>query len=237
MLGAAGRSPDRKPRCCRTTEAATPPTRRRSGGESTSPAVERFTNIATRRRRFGVYRTWVQPSASARSKPRARDMGVSGLRVTRHRRSDAHSSQGKPMFTLRKGRVGMLAAGSMIIAGLGATGALAAGTPVPTPWSSATAPTGTRRRTRTPPTACTSTREQSDVTGPQRAPFGTGSHQDRRSASPRRRPSSTAPTRTTVSRSSDLTRLEYSTFARTTARRRRPSADVPAPQRRHRRRR
>ncbi len=35
------------------------------------------------------------------------------------------------MFTLRKGRVGMLASGSVIIAGLGATGALAAGTPSP----------------------------------------------------------------------------------------------------------
>ena len=120
------------------------------------------------------------------------------------------------MFTLRKGRVGMLAAGSMIIAGLGATGALAAGTPSP---DSMVVRNGADWYTQAYENTATgqyTDPEQSDVTGPQRAPFGPGSH---------RMAISQFEVHTELYRTNaydgvnvgDLTRLEYSTFARNTA--------------------
>ena len=120
------------------------------------------------------------------------------------------------MFTLRKGRVGMLAAGSMIIAGLGATGAQAAGTPSP---DSVVVRDGahwyTQAYENTPDGEYT-VPEQSDVTGPQRAPFGTDSH---------KMVIGQFAVQTELYRTNDydgvnvgdLTRLEYSTFARNTA--------------------
>jgi hypothetical protein len=120
------------------------------------------------------------------------------------------------MFTLRKGHVGMLAAGSMIIAGVGATGASAAGTP--SPESMVVRDGGhwyTQSYENTPDGLYTDP-EQSDVTGPQRAPFGSGSH---------KMAIGQYSVQTELYRTNDydgvnlgdLTRLEYSTFERNTA--------------------
>ena len=120
------------------------------------------------------------------------------------------------MFTLRKGRVGMLAAGSMIITGLGATGAMAAGTPSP---DSIVVRDGADWYTQAYENTDTgeyTSPEQSDVTGPQRAPFGAGSHKF---------VIGQFAVQTELYRTDaydgvnlgDVTRLEYSTFERNTA--------------------
>ena len=120
------------------------------------------------------------------------------------------------MFTLRKGRVGMLAAGSMIIAGLGATGALAAGTPSPDSMVVRNGADWYTQAYENTPDGLYTDPEQSDVTGPQRAPFGTGSH---------KLTIGQFAVQTELYRTNnydnvavaDITRLEYSTFERNTA--------------------
>ena len=138
------------------------------------------------------------------------------------------------MLNARVGRISMLAVGSMLIVGMGATGAYADACRVRTPCRP--------RRRRWYTQAYENTEdgeypvpEQSDVTGPQRAPFGTGSHQMTIGQSS---------VQTELYRTNDydgvavadITRLEYSTLRAPHGRRRRPSADLPAPQRRQRRR-
>ncbi len=119
------------------------------------------------------------------------------------------------MFTLRNGRVGMLAAGSMIIAGLGATGALAAGTPNA---DSMVVRDGAQWYTQAYENCDTceyTDPEQSDVAGPQRAPFGPGSHK----FTIGQYAAQTELYRTNAYDGvdlGDLTRFEYSTFARHT---------------------
>ena len=114
------------------------------------------------------------------------------------------------MHSLRRGRIGMVAAGSLVLSGLGAAGAFAA---EPQATSVVTgSPTGSRRPTRTPTPAPTSTPQQDDVAGPQRAPFGTGSHRMRIGSSTVQTELYRTPTYD-GSLLSDLTRLEYSTFA------------------------
>ena len=120
------------------------------------------------------------------------------------------------MFTLRKGRVGMLAAGSMIIAGLGATGALAAGTPSPDSMVVRDGADWYTQAYENTADGLYTDPEQYDVTGPQRAPFGTGSH---------RMTVGQYSVQTELYRTNaydgvavaDITRLEYSTFERNTA--------------------
>ena len=120
------------------------------------------------------------------------------------------------MLNARVGRISMLAVGSMLIVGMGATGAYADGVPSPDSmvvrdgghWY-AQAYENTEDGEYTVP-------EQSDVTGPQRAPFGSGSH---------RLTVGQYSVQTELYRTNDydgvavadITRLEYSTFERNTA--------------------
>jgi hypothetical protein len=109
----------------------------------------------------------------------------------------------------------MLAAGSMIIAGLGATGAFAAGEP---DTDNTVADNGDwyAQAYENFDTGGYLVPEQVDVTGPQRAPFGTGSHKITIGQSS----AQTELYRTNAYDGvalADLTRFEYSTLARSTA--------------------
>jgi hypothetical protein len=119
------------------------------------------------------------------------------------------------MFVARKGRVGMLAAGSIVISALGVAGAFADGTPS---LDSTVVRDGAGWYTQAYENTDTgdyTTPDQSDVTGPQRAPFGPGSH---------KMTIGQFSVQTELYRTDDfdgvnlgdLTRLEYSTFARST---------------------
>ncbi len=113
-------------------------------------------------------------------------------------------------------RVGMLAAGSVVLAGLGAGGAGAV-TPAPTPRSTSitTGHATWVAQAYDLATDADLTPAQSDVAGPQRAPFGSGSH---------RIAIGTSDDQTELYRTNAydgttldaLTRLEYSTLARRT---------------------
>ncbi|GAB3772745.1 hypothetical protein GCM10027600_33070 [Nocardioides ginsengisegetis] len=119
------------------------------------------------------------------------------------------------MFNIHGARISMLAVGSLLIVGIGATGAFADGTPSPdsmvvrhgADWYTQAYEDTTNGAYTVP--------EQSDVTGPQRASFGTGSHQ---------MAVGQFEVQTELYRTDlydgvnlgNLTRLEYSTFARTT---------------------
>ncbi|MCW2797601.1 MAG: hypothetical protein JWM79_3098 [Nocardioides sp.] len=108
----------------------------------------------------------------------------------------------------------MLAAGSMIIAGVGATGAVAAGDP-DTDNVIADNAAWYEQAYENFDTGGYLDPEQGDVAGPQRAPFGTGSHQINIGQSS----AQTELYRTDAYDGlalSDLTRLEYSTLARST---------------------
>ena len=120
------------------------------------------------------------------------------------------------MFTLRKGRVGMLAAGSIVIAGLSATGASAAGTPSPDSMVVRDGGDWYTQAYENTDTGDYTDPEQFDVAGPQRAPFGASSHEF---------VIGQFAVQTELYRTNDydgvnlgdLTRFEYSTFARNTA--------------------
>lgn len=120
------------------------------------------------------------------------------------------------MFSINRGRISTLAVGSMLILATGAAGAYADGTPSPdakvvrngADWY-AQAYENTANGAYTVP-------QQADVKGPQRAPFGPGSHQ---------MTVGQFEVQTELYRTDDydgvdlgdLTRLEYSTFARSTS--------------------
>ncbi|MGZ5418248.1 MAG: Calx-beta domain-containing protein [Nocardioides sp.] len=117
------------------------------------------------------------------------------------------------MNTFRRGRVGMLAAGSIVLSGLVAPGAFAA---EPSPASVVTDHADwVEQAYENTPTGAYLEPEQSDVDGPARTPFGTGSHKVRIGQSTVQ----TELYRTTMYDGmslADLTRFEYSTFARRT---------------------
>ena len=120
------------------------------------------------------------------------------------------------MYSTRKGRFGTLAVGSLVLAGLNVSAADAAGAPSP---DSTVVRDGAGWYTQAyedTPNGQYTEPEQADVTGPQRAPFGTGSH---------KMTVGQFEVQTELYRTNDydgvdlgnITRLEYSTFARSTA--------------------
>ena len=119
------------------------------------------------------------------------------------------------MFAAKKSRVGIIAAGSIVLSALGVTGAFADGTPSS---DSIVVRDGADWYTQAYEDTATgdyTDPQQSDVTGPQRAPFGPGSH---------KMTIGQFAVQTELYRTDnydgvnlgDLTRLEYSTFARST---------------------
>jgi hypothetical protein len=120
------------------------------------------------------------------------------------------------MQRIQGSRISMLAVGSMLIVGIGATGAYATGEPGS---DSIVVRDGAQWYTQAYENTETgeyTDPQQSDVTGPQRAPFGTGSH---------RLTIGQYAVQTELYRTNaydnvdlgELTRLEYSTFERNTA--------------------